>query len=323
MAPPGTMIAALLAWACIVSIGCGVEAAGLGSTRPGFGAVFAAHGGSRRRLQETSGPLPLPVLGFKQAAQRAQDLDADGSPPDSGLTGCMYTVKEGDTLHSIAKSMDVMLDEIQYRNDKDLTKVEDLKPGMVIETPCPGTEFYTYSPLFIAGCFFDYVIDDQHPSIWSIVKNPPSGIPGPFSITGIWTANYQALRDTDEPVDLTAPGAYVVGRRIFLPTCGHAGTLVDDIQVTPPTGCVIDLSSNKGKMPKTMKELADALQLPLSALVSDGTSGDKKLDASGSIPIPCLSPDIVAMAQNFVTASQGSPDGDGAEAKPTGGAATP
>eukprot|EP00955_Chlamydomonas_euryale_P083080 363796-Chlamydomonas_euryale.AAC.2 len=58
---------------------------------------------------------------------------------------------------------------------------------------------------------------------------------------GIWTANYQALVDHDEPVDLFAPGAYVKGRRIFLPTCGHSGTLLGahapfPVMLSPATG---------------------------------------------------------------------------------------
>lgn len=46
---------------------------------------------------------------------------------------------------------------------------------------------------------------------------------------GIWIANYQALPYdpvTFSPVDLTAAGELRVGRTIFLPTCGHRGTLL-------------------------------------------------------------------------------------------------
>ena len=45
-------------------------------------------------------------------------------------------------------------------------------------------------------------------------------------LQGIWIANYQALPANKEPIDLTARGAYYTGRKIFLPTCGHRGTLL-------------------------------------------------------------------------------------------------
>ena len=58
-------------------------------------------------------------------------------------------------------------------------------------------------------------------------------------LQGIWIANYQALPANKEPIDLTAPGAYYTGRKIFLPTCGHRGTLLGAQPVGWSVGCVL------------------------------------------------------------------------------------
>ncbi|GAX77298.1 hypothetical protein CEUSTIGMA_g4744.t1 [Chlamydomonas eustigma] len=186
-----------------------------------------------------------------------------GFPIDLTKTvpGCSYTVSNhGETLHSMGKSLDVMMDVLLALNPgKDLSNPSEVLPGDVLSIPCPGSSYPHFRPLYVAGCFFDYVIDAQHPSLLSLVKDPPKGVPGPFTVTGIWIANYQALkpgrsasnnsynnsdRSSERWVDLTAPGQYTVGRKIFLPTCGHAGTLEDLVPGTghPAEDCHLDLT---------------------------------------------------------------------------------
>eukprot|EP00798_Chlamydomonas_sp_ICE-L_P029060 gene29060-32265_t len=131
-----------------------------------------------------------------------------------GITGCFYTVKSTDTLHHM------------------------------VNIPCPGSYYYQYTPLHIAGCFFEYELGSSDTSLKALVDSEPLNL-GPFSMAGIWIANYQALF-----IDLTAADNFTVGQTIFLPTCGHSGSLKDMIPVeTPATGCGFRLPDGDDEMP--------------------------------------------------------------------------
>lgn len=203
------------------------------------------------------------------------------------IEGCLYRVRPNETLHNIAKSLNVMMDELQARNNVDLTNASNVVPGMQLNIPCPGSAYFQYAPLNIAGCFFYFYIDDEHPTLQSIVNNPPRNISGPFTITGIWIANYQALPNNG--TDLTAPGQFVVGKMIYLPTCGHSGVIIDQIPVTSPDGCSLNLSLTSNR-PRNYRQVADALSLSVAALTAIQThkvEPDTEIDATDIIMIPC------------------------------------
>jgi hypothetical protein len=67
----------------------------------------------------------------------------------------------------------------------------------------------------------------------------------------------------------------------------------------PPSSLLLSLSLSLSRILPTFlyAQLADALQLPLSALVSDESLGSQVVSPDATIPIPCLSPTLVAMVQ--------------------------
>ena len=221
------------------------------------------------------------------------------------LTGCTFQVRPGDTLHSVAKSINVSMDFLAGLNPTaDLSDPAVLQSTEVINIPCPGSRYKTFRPLNIAGCFFLYTIDSNHKSMQSLLLNPPDSIPGPFSLSSIWVANYQALPYSDgiEPppaknkggkpapppsVDLTAPGEWKVGRVIFIPTCYHTGMIVDLIPVTrPKTGCKIDVGELGEEI--SIESLARKLRVSTSDLMArNAWKQDKGQLPSTIVSIPC------------------------------------
>lgn len=226
----------------------------------------------------------------------------------NNLTGCTFKVRPDDTLHSISKSMNVSMDFLSVLNPTtDLSNPVALHRARSINIPCPGSSYKTFNPLNIAGCFFLFTIDSAHPSMQSLLTSPPDSVPGPLTLTSIWVANYQALPYSDGAteaakesvkthvaVDLTAPGEWKINRTIFIPTCYHAGIILDMIPVTKPkAGCTIDLG--KQEPPSSPSLTIEALAKSLRVSPDDLVARNKWKGAEGQLPsstvsIPCPGP---------------------------------
>lgn len=97
-------------------------------------------------------PAPYTPSLLDRANSAAQANDTAAGVPqqtqDGGfLVGCGYRVRSGDTLHSVAKGMNISMDELQiYNYPQDLTDSRPesnvfAKVDSLIKIPCPGTEY--------------------------------------------------------------------------------------------------------------------------------------------------------------------------------------
>ncbi|KAL6754357.1 hypothetical protein V8C86DRAFT_2704270, partial [Haematococcus lacustris] len=193
------------------------------------------------------------------------------SPTKTQLQGCTYRVNANDTLLTVAGSLDTGMDTLQAMNSAvDLTDPNFFKSNAerTINIPCRGGTFWRFFPVYAAGCFFYYTVNlTEAPTLGKLAANPPPDQLGPFTIMGIWTANFQS-----RGLDLTKPGSYRDGITIFMPTCGHSGVLPADMLRFPvATGCFFepdhrDAATNPGSL--TVHQLAGLLQSDVATLQS-------------------------------------------------------
>ena len=75
-------------------------------------------------------------------------------PAAKGRNGTLWSNLNTTTLHSLSAALDVNMDALLALNPSvDLSNPNNIKPGMRIAIPCPGTAYPRHIPLYIAGGF--------------------------------------------------------------------------------------------------------------------------------------------------------------------------
>ena len=70
----------------------------------------------------------------------------------AGRNGTLWASLNSTTLHSLSAALDVNMDVMLALNPGvDLSNPSNIKPGMRIAIPCPGTAYPRHIPLYIAG----------------------------------------------------------------------------------------------------------------------------------------------------------------------------